>query len=134
MRSIAPLSRAPRSASAASIGSSGSPSVRAKTLVEPPGSTPSAASEPTRPLAASFRVPSPPSTTTASAPRSTPRRARAVAWWRLVVIATDTSWCVERILFTTTRVRGDTEDAEGLTIRSSFRFGSSPEPVPVPRR
>ncbi len=43
-----------------STGSFGIPSVRANTLVEPPGSTPSAVSVPAMPVATSLRVPSPP--------------------------------------------------------------------------
>ena len=46
--------------------------VRANTLVEPPGRGASAASVPSRPLAASLTVPSPPSTTTASTPSLPP--------------------------------------------------------------
>ena len=50
----------------ASTTSFGMPSVRAHTLVEPPGSAVSGVREPTRPLAASFTVPSPPKATTTS--------------------------------------------------------------------
>ena len=52
--------------SVASTTSFGIPSVRAQTLVEPPGSAVSGVREPTRPLAASFTVPSPPKATTTS--------------------------------------------------------------------
>ena len=59
----------------ASIGSCAIPSVRANTLVEPPGSVASAVCVPTSPHAASLSVPSPPSTTTTSTPTSAASRA-----------------------------------------------------------
>ena len=52
--------------SVASTTSLGIPSVRAQTLVEPPGSAVSGVSDPTSPLAASLTVPSPPNATTTS--------------------------------------------------------------------
>ena len=55
-----------RRCSVASTTSLGMPSVRAQTLVEPPGSAVSGVSVPARPLAASFTVPSPPKATTTS--------------------------------------------------------------------
>ena len=76
----------------ASTGSLVMPMVRAKTLVEPPGSTPSAVRVPASPLAASLSVPSPPSTTTASTPSAAAPWARREAWPRRLVSATVTSW------------------------------------------
>jgi hypothetical protein len=75
----------------ASMGSLGMPMVRANTLVDPPGRTARAQSVPASPLAASFRVPSPPSTTTASVPVAAAPRARREAWPRRLVSAVVTS-------------------------------------------
>ena len=52
--------------SVASMMSFGIPRIRQKTLDEPPGNVLSGVSEPTRPLAASLTVPSPPKATTTS--------------------------------------------------------------------
>ena len=52
--------------SVASTTSFGMPSVRAQTLVDPPGRAVSGVSVPTSPFAASFTVPSPPNATTTS--------------------------------------------------------------------
>lgn len=74
---IEPCAMASRFVSAASIGSSESPSAREKTLVLPPGSAATAQSVPTNPFATSLRVPSPPSTITTSVPV---RAAPSASW------------------------------------------------------
>ena len=77
----------------ASTGSSGTPSVRAYTFVEPPGSGASACSVSASPSAASFSVPSPASTATTSKPvvGGGTRQPRRVA--PADVSATSTSCC-----------------------------------------
>src|SRR5438309_300678 len=84
MRRREPRTRAPRRSPVASTGSWATPSVRAKTLVDPPGRVASAVSLPARPLAASLRVPSPPRTTTTSTPTAAASWARRVAFPRRV--------------------------------------------------
>src|SRR5438270_285832 len=118
MRRREPRLRAASSWPVASTGSWATPMVRANTLVDPPGSTARPVSLPASPLAASLRVPSPPSTTTASAPALAASWARRAALPRRVVSATLTSWSAERALRITTRARAVTADADVLTIRS----------------
>ena len=103
----------------ASTGSLGRPMVRAKTLVEPPGSTPRAVSVPTRPLAASLRVPSPPMTTTTSTPSFAAPRASRAAWPRRLVSTISTSWSAENALRITTIDRAVTDEANALTMSST---------------
>ena len=74
---------------------------------------------PARPLAASLRVPSPPSTTTASVPRAAAPWASRVACPRRLVSATVTSWSAASDFWITTRARAVTDEAEALTIRRS---------------
>ena len=94
--------------------------VRANTLVEPPGSAASAVAVPARPLAASLRVPSPPSTTTTSMPSAAASWARRVAWPRRLVSASVTSWSADSAFWITTRARAVTDDAEELTSSSTL--------------
>ena len=111
------------------MGSLVMPMVRAKTFVDPPGSTPRAQSVPASPLAASLRVPSPPSTTTASVPVAAAPWASRVAWPRRLVSATVTSWSAASDFWITTRARAVTDEAEALTIRSSrTRAAQASEP------
>ena len=65
----------------ASTTSVGMPSIRQTTFVQPPGSIDSGTSEPARPFAASFRVPSPPNATTRSNSSPTASRVSSVAWF-----------------------------------------------------
>ena len=104
----------------ASIGSLGRPMLRANTLVDPPGSTPSAVAVPARPLAASLTVPSPPSTTTTSTPSAAAPWARRVAWLRRAVSTSSTSWSPASALRMMTRVRAVTDDENGLTSSRTF--------------
>ncbi len=81
----------PASNSTASTGSLGMPIVLANTLVEPPGSTPSAVALPAIPVATSLSVPSPPKPMTTSTPRRAASWANRVAWPRRFVSTTWTS-------------------------------------------
>src|SRR4029453_6919769 len=114
------LASASSSTPVASMGSLGRPIVRANTLVDPPGRGASAQAVRASPLAASFRVPSPPRTTTTSMPLAAAPRARRVAGPRRLVSARVTSWSAARAFWITTRLRGVTDDADSLTSRSSF--------------
>ncbi len=98
--------------------------VRANTLVDPPGRGARAVSDPARPLAASLRVPSPPSTTTTSVPSWAAPRARRSAWPRRLVSARVTSKSAARALWITTQARAVTDDAVALTM-SRMRSGGS---------
>ena len=101
----------------ASIGSLAMPMVRAKTLVDPPGRTPSAVGEPASPLAASLRVPSPPRTTAASRPSAAAPWASRAAWPRRLVSFRTTSWSADSALWITTRARAVTNEADVFTIK-----------------
>ena len=125
IRRMEAASMASSRAPVASTASSGRPMVRAKTLVDPPGSAARAVSVPARPLAASFSVPSPPRTTTTSMPSLAALWASRVAWPRRVVAATSRRWSAERAFWMTMRVRAVTDEADGFTIRSSFTGDSS---------
>ena len=81
IRRSAPLSATRR----ASAGDHGTPSVRARPLPDPAGTTPSAAGLKASIEATSFTVPSPPQAITRVAPRSTASRASARACWAAVV-------------------------------------------------
>ena len=105
----------PASRSAAATGSLGSPIVRAKTFVEPPGSAPSAVSVPAMPVATSFTVPSPPKPTTMSTPRRAASWAKRVAWPRRLVSTISTSWSRLSRRWTTTVLRAVTDDANEFT-------------------
>ncbi|MEZ5140201.1 MAG: hypothetical protein R2711_15940 [Acidimicrobiales bacterium] len=94
--------------------------LRAKTLVDPPGSTPRAVDVPASPLAASFTVPSPPSTTTTSTPSAAAPWASRVAWLRRAVSTSSTSWSLARALRMITRVRAVTDEENGLTSSRTF--------------
>src|SRR3954447_9894242 len=110
----------------ASIGSFGSPMVRANTLVDPPGRGASAVFVPARPLATSLSVPSPPRHTTTSTPSFAAPCARRRAWPRRFVSATVTSWSADSAFWITTRPRAVTDDAVVFTISSRrMRFSWS---------
>ena len=94
--------------------------MRANTLVDPPGSAARAVPVPARPLAASFMVPSPPSTTTTSVPSVAAAWASRMAWPRRLVSARVTSWSADRALWITTRPRAVTDEAEEFTSSSTF--------------
>src|SRR5581483_1593748 len=81
---------------------------------------PSAVDDPASPLAASFNVPSPPSTTTASRRCDAAPWARRVACPRRDVSAVVTSWSADSAFWITTRTRSVTDDADVLTMNSSF--------------
>ena len=102
----------------AATGSLGRPIVRAKTLVDPPGSTARAVSLPARPLTASLRVPSPPRATTTSTPLAAASWAKRVAWPRRLVSTVVTSWSAPRACWIMTVDRALTEDAKELTINN----------------
>ena len=95
--------------------------MRANTLVEPPGQRrPARTSVRASPLAASLRVPSPPSTTTTSVPLLAALWARRVAWPRRLVSASVTSWSADSAFWITTRLRAVTDDADEFTSSSTF--------------
>ena len=91
------------------------PRVRANTLVDPPGSTPSAVVVPATPVATSFSVPSPPNPMTTSTPRRAASWANRVAWPRRLVSTISTSWRWLSSRCTTTVLRAVTELANALT-------------------
>src|SRR3954447_535427 len=112
----------------ASIGSFGSPMVRANTLVDPPGRGASAVFVPARPLATSLSVPSPPRHTTTSTPSFAAPCARRRAWPRRFVSATVTSWSADSAFWMTTCPRAVTDDAVVFTISSRRTHASWSRP------
>ena len=84
-----------------------------------PGSGASTVSVCSSPVAASFSVPSPAYTATTSNGRAVAARARSMAWPRRDVSATSTSCSAARMLRMALRLRGVTDDAVGLTSRST---------------
>src|ERR1700688_2353217 len=76
-----------RARAAAAARSAGMPSVPARSLPVPSGTTPRAHSLPARPCAAWCMVPSPPATTSRATPSATARRACAAMWTPLSLTA-----------------------------------------------
>src|SRR3954451_5589248 len=99
----------------AATGSLGIPSVRAKTLVLPPGRMASAVCVPATPVATSFSVPSPPKPTTTSSPRRAASWAKRIAWPRRLVSTISTSLSAVNALWMTTVLRAVTDEANALT-------------------
>src|SRR3954468_2854603 len=123
-----------------STQSRGRPSARAKTLVDPPGTTASAGSASAgvvvrpastrsaaiKPLTASLTVPSPPSVTTTSTPLSAALRVSAVACPRRRVYSTLRSTSLRSARTNTSRVRSLVVVAFGLTTSNARMRGTVP--------